>query len=344
MIDVQTSGLSSQAQMSNNAVEQAELQFRLDRLKGLALENATARIYVVKTNTGKNAKTRFGNIKELSVSPKMLDDLSQCVTKKIEAYQHIIELKHIHTVQDNRFFHVPTHITDFTQVVDLIPSSDIPMVTTIEELNKYNSYVVRITFKNADVYENLWGFHYFAGAWSAKQTKSKRMSFDFMANALQVDIDVTPVFTLSEEVDYIEYDGDIFICNVGTFETTTNYQERLKEIATSSINNLFASQAMKQTDKLKFINTVGNDKHLMRQIASVEQKAHYKNELWMNQLKKEAENAKTWKIKFENNRILIEEDKEYIKEVLTLLQNKRVMTVVDKQVCDVDGELIPINQ
>ena len=63
----------------------------------------------------------------------------------------------------------------------------------------------------------------------------------------------------------------------------------------------------------------------------------------MNHMQKEAKAAKNWKIEFENNKILVKEDKEYIKEVLTLLQNKRVMTVVDKQVFDVDGELIPIS-
>ncbi len=33
-------------------------------------------------------------------------------------------------------------------------------------------------------------------------------------------------------------------------------------------------------------------------------------------------------------------DKKYINELLTLLQNKRVKTVIDSQIFDVDGELI----
>lgn len=38
----------------------------------------------------------------------------------------------------------------------------------------------------------------------------------------------------------------------------------------------------------------------------------------------------------------VQENKEYVKELLILLQNKRVKTVVDGLVFDVEGELIAI--
>ena len=44
-----------------------------------------------------------------------------------------------------------------------------------------------------------------------------------------------------------------------------------------------------------------------------------------------------------HGKIVIEESKEYIKELLTLLQNKRVKTIVDGIVFDVDGELIALD-
>jgi len=331
-------------QMSNTAIEQAELDIRLERLKTLSIDDASLTVYVAKTNTDKTKKVRFSDIKELVVSEGMSEDLASYVKGKLDSFEHIIELTHVHTVQDNRFFHVPTVSTDFKDVVHAIPKEQPPKVSRIDELNKYNSYVIRMTFKVGEHYHNLWAFHYFAGAWSAKKTKSTKMDFSFVGGFLKADIDETPVFTITNEVDFIEYNGDLFICNVGKFETATNYQARLKESAKSSVNNLFDSPAMKATDKFKFINTMGEDKHLMRQLASVEEKALYKDPVWLGKLKTAADSAQNWKIDFdENGKIIVKEDKEYIKEILVLLQNKRVMTVVDKKVFDVDGELIPVS-
>ena len=81
----------------------------------------------------------------------------------------------------------------------------------------------------------------------------------------------------------------------------------------------------------------------MRQLASVHDKGFYNNKNWLSNLRAAAATAGNWKIQFDtNNKIIINNDKNYIKEVLTLLQNKRVKTVVDGVVMDVDGELVAI--
>jgi hypothetical protein len=81
----------------------------------------------------------------------------------------------------------------------------------------------------------------------------------------------------------------------------------------------------------------------MRQVASVGHKGHFEDPVWMEKLRTKAKQFSDWKIEFDDDKkIVIKEDKAYIKELLTLLQNKRVMTLVDGKVCDVDGELIPV--
>jgi len=124
-----------------------------------------------------------------------------------------------------------------------------------------------------------------------------------------------------------------------------NYHERLKEKKSEAIaamyseNNLLVTSSKSTLEKV-----IGNDKFLMRQLASVHQKSYYNNDAWLTQLKNAAENAGNWKIKFdESGKIVVQDDKEYVKELLILLQNKRVKTVVDGYIYDVDGELIAVN-
>ena len=122
-----------------------------------------------------------------------------------------------------------------------------------------------------------------------------------------------------------------------------NFHERLKEKKTEAITALCASSAMVATSKGTLTTVIGNDKHLMRQLASVHEKGYFSNDIWLTKLKNVADAAGNWKIKFDDaGKILVEDNKDYVKELLTLLQNKRVKTVVDGVMFDVDGELIAL--
>ncbi|HEH9394541.1 TPA: DUF4868 domain-containing protein, partial [Aeromonas salmonicida] len=101
--------------------------------------------------------------------------------------------------------------------------------------------------------------------------------------------------------------------------------------------------AMNSSEAIKLTTLVAEDKRLMRNLASVYEKQHFKNEIWLRKLREAAEVAGNWQIKFDTQgKILVQENKEYVKELLILLQNKRVKTVVDGLVFDVEGELIAI--
>ena len=81
----------------------------------------------------------------------------------------------------------------------------------------------------------------------------------------------------------------------------------------------------------------------MRQLASVHSKPYYNNDIWLTKLKEVADKPESshWLIKYDaQDQIIVQEDKAYVRELLTLLQNKRVRTVVDGVEQDVDGELV----
>ncbi|MCF1428619.1 MAG: DUF4868 domain-containing protein [Shewanella sp.] len=135
----------------------------------------------------------------------------------------------------------------------------------------------------------------------------------------------------------------MFIADLQQFETAMNYHERLKEKKTEAIAALGNSAAMIAEESQKLINIIGEDKRLMRQLASAYEKRYFANEVWLRKLREAATAAGNWKIQFDDNgKIVIEETKEYVRELLVLLQNKRVKTVVDGIMFDVEGELIAI--
>jgi len=323
-------------------LDQAFLDSKLETLKSLELNEAVVSIYVAKTSTS-NKNKRFVKVKRLKVHNDDKGKFRSYVMECINAYEHIYELRAVYTTQDNRFFFVEKAATDLSQMEELLTSGELGHVQSADELNEFNAYVIQLTFGEAE--ESVFAFRYLSNAWSLKKTSGKFLCFTMIQNDLVVTINTDPRFQITSLIDFLQFKDDVFIADIKQFETAMNFHERLIEKKTESITALCASPAIDTAAKDPLAKVIGTDKHLMRQLASVYEKGFYKNEIWLAKLRKAADEAGNWKIRFnEGGKILIEESKEYVKELLTLLQNKRVKTVVDGHIFDVDGELIEVNE
>jgi hypothetical protein len=328
-------------QAAQNQLDQAALDRKLEILQGLDLDNAVINIYVAKIST-KNKEKRFLGVKRLKVESEHKQSFKSYATECIAGNEHICELRIINTNQDNRFFHVEKAATDFAQMEELVTTGNIPYVLEQSELNDYNAYVIQLTFGEPE--QSLFAFRYISGSWSVNKTSGKFLSFAPINNELIVSIDNDPRFQITPYIDFIQFKGDMFIADIKQFEIAMNYHERLKEKKTEAITALCASSAMVATSRDTLTTVIGNDKHLMRQLASLHEKGYFSNDIWLTKLKNVADAAGNWKIKFDDaGKILVENNKDYVKELLTLLQNKRVKTVVDGVMFDVDGELVALD-
>lgn len=322
-------------------LDQASLDNKLRNLKSQDLANVVVNVYVTKISTS-NKEKRFISVKRLKVHDSAKVNFKSYVTKFIEGNEHICELRTINSSQDNRFFYVEKAATDFALMDEFVTSSDLEYVQECSELNDFNSYVIQLVFGEAE--QSIFAFRYISGAWSVNKTSGKFLAFETMRNEMVVTIDNDPRFQITSFIDFLQFKDDVFIVDIRQFETAMNFHERLKEKKEEAIAALCSSSAIATTAKDPITRVIGNDKHLMRQLASVHDKGYYNNDIWLAKLKSAAEEAGNWKVKFdEHGKIEIEESKEYIKELLTLLQNKRVKTVVDGIVFDVDGELIALD-
>jgi hypothetical protein len=324
-----------------NQLDQAALDQKLEILKSLDLTDAVTNIYVTKISTT-NKKKRFIEVKRLKVQSENKQSFKAYATECIAGNEHICELRTINTTQDNRFFYVEKAATDFSQLETFVTTKDIPYINDQSELNNFNAYVIQLTFGEQE--ESIFAFRYISGAWSVNKTSGKFFSFETISNELIVSIDNDPRFQVTPYIDFIQYKGDMFIADIKQFEVAMNYHEILKEKKAEAITALCASSAIISTANDTLTDVIGNDKHLMRQLASVHEKGYYLNDIWLAKLKNVADAAGNWKIKFDaDGKILVEDNKDYVKELLTLLQNKRVKTVVDGVIFDVDGELVALN-
>lgn len=321
-------------------LDQATLDRKLAALQALDFTGATVNLWVAKVIVGNKTK-RFGDIKNLKVHSDYREHFKQYVIECIQGNQHIEELRPITTNQDNRFFHVEASSTDLTQLQEAVESGELATINQENELNGYNSYAIQLTFGSPE--QSIFAFRYIQGSWSVNNTNNKTLRPTFLNNQLVVEIDQSKKFQITPYIDFIQFNSDVYIANLKQFETAMNYHERLREKKTEAITALGDSSAMNYSESSKLTSVVGDDKRLMRQLASVYEKQYFTNDIWLSKLRTAATDAGNWQIKFDNNgKILVEETKEYVKELLTLLQNKRVKTVVDGLMFDVEGELIAI--
>ncbi|CAJ1806173.1 hypothetical protein CKOHBEJN_00191 [Aeromonas hydrophila] len=321
-------------------LDQQALDAKLRALKDLDLEEATINIWVadVKTN---NSKKRFSNVKLLNIERVHKERFKQYVMDCIEGYDHIDELRPVTTIQDNRFFYTESSATDLSQLKDIVIEGGVGAVTEHAELNNFNSYAIQLTFGNPE--RSLFAFRYISGAWSLNRSSGNFLISFLRNDTLVFEINNQPRFQITPYIDFIQFEDDVFIADLVQFETAMNYHERLKEKKKDAIVALCDSPAVNARFSPTLTTVIGNDKRLMRQLASVHSKGHYSDPAWLRRLREVAQEAGNWQIEFdENEQIIIKEDKTYIKEILTLLQNKRVRTVVDGVMFDVDGELIAV--
>jgi len=321
-------------------IDQAVLNANLATLKGIDLSNAVVNVYVVKTSLDNKIK-RFSEIKRLSCEGDLKAQFKGYVVDGITPLEHISELRDITTNQDNRAFYVESGATDFQQAVDVIQEGGITTIASAEALNKFNSYIIQLTY--GDNQRSIYAYRYVSTAWSVKNSTKGAFNFEMLNNQLIAGFDEKPRFQITSSIDLIQAGDGVFVTNIKNFESAMNYEERLKERKADAVTALCASNVITTEASYVLTTTIGTDKHLMRQLASVYSKGFYSDEEWMVKLKAEADKAGNWLIRFDaDGKLEVDGDKAYIKELLILLQNKRVETVVDHKIFDVDGELIAL--
>jgi hypothetical protein len=107
----------------------------------------------------------------------------------------------------------------------------------------------------------------------------------------------------------------------GMIAKANDFYEEVQEM------NLFIN-----IDKLS--KKVSNNQRYLRKIATIKNLGYYKNQIFLNRFK-EINQLKNWGIDFENDQIVITDDK--LDAILTILQNKRLHSELTEEDFDVES-------
>lgn len=323
-------------------LDQSTLEVKLNNLnalQNLVLEDVAVSVYVVEISKT-NKFLRCKDAKLLECDPTLLKKFLGYVTSGISQYVHISNFSEITTNQDNRFFYIPSSETDFAQILKTLHppqgKEDVGKVSGLKELTRFNAYVIQIyRGKNLPL---LYGFRYISQSWSPRNSSGGFLKLD---NDMVAIFDDSPIFRIDSHLDFLVLDDDLFVMNCEKFEMAMQYRDRLIDRKNDAVVEMSKSSIFAVDGEVVFADAIGEDKHFLRQLSAVQKKGFYKNEKWVNQMMAEAKKAGNWLLEFDlQGKIIVKAEKAYVREILTVLQNKRVETVVDKKICDVDGELI----
>lgn len=152
-------------------------------------------------------------------------------------------------------------------------------------------------------------------------------------------------FCLYDTLTFIVLDDSIFVREVDKFQTVMQYIERLENRKQATVAELKDLNLINNDGHAILLKTIGTDKTLMKQLVSAQKSGYYKNPAFSDALKQVVMTDKLGFIEFhDDGSIVIKEDKAYIKELLILLHDKRVRTLILQQVVDVDGNLLEHKQ
>jgi hypothetical protein len=338
MIDISTI-LPLQETIEVEQLDQVTLDLKLSALRAIDLKNVSVIVYVVEINKV-NKLLRCKEAKLLECDDLLLSRFKGYIESCISYYAHISNFTDISTNQDNRVFHVDIDETDFPQILETLHPSDkkedIGSVSSLDELKKFNAYIIEI--HRGIALPPLYGFRYISQSWSPKNSSGGFFKFDEDMVAI---FDESPIFRIDPYFDFVVLGDDAFVMDSAKFEMALQYKDRLLDRKNEAMTEMTASKIFVPDGELLFASVIGTDKHFLRQLSSVQQKGFYKDPVWVRKLQNEAAAAGNWLLEFDSKgKIIVKEEKSYVRELLTVLQNKRVQTVVDKNVFDVDGELL----
>ena len=260
------------------------------------------------------------------------------VISSVSDGKSVAPLLDLNIENDECIFYENKSSTDYSKIEECINRSEIIKFNE-KDLSSHNGYAIEIIIPDeingVHGERKLTAFTYFANGWKIKKTPSFFIH-DGSATIEEKKVD----FCIFDHVTFISMDDGLFVFNTKSFQSVMNYMERLEKKKHETLNELKELGFIHNDSIDIFISTIGSDKTLLKNLASTQRSGHYRNPEFKAKLLSIVKDQKLGNLKFdENNNIIIENNKLYLKEVITLLGDKRVKTLILENLADVEGNL-----
>ena len=320
--------------------DQINLEHKLDELKKIDINPEDIRLYLVNF-TPDNKIKRVSKASSLKISAEFKVELASYSRELISKTTEIKFWSEINTNEDDRLFFIPLKETQFETILDSTIKAE--EIKSIKEISEYNGYLIIYKFIDRNGKPcNLYAMTYIAQMWkivNKKRNVKQVITFSNEGKVAGIN-QCESQFYITPNIDFISFNNGMYINNIKAFERAMRFKNRLVERSELTANELVDANFITLDDKDVLTKIINNDGHLMRNFSSVKELSFYKEDGWFDKLYSAITIDKMGTLQFDENRkIKIINNKIYIKELLTLLQDKRVTTVISKRICDVDGNL-----
>jgi hypothetical protein len=291
-------------------------------LKKCKLDTAVINLWVVKRSI-KDMKAKYkvlSTIIESNIEKKLLDVTSKYLTKnnEIKEYAFITEDHH------DDIYALNSDETSFSIIFDEIKKgSDGEKLIDIKDLLEIYSYVIELKNNN---------FHILAFRKTENWKRLKKSSFInlIFREHRFINVEEDKVFSIDTNIDFIFYKDKLFILNKKNFEEALNFREGMKKNRDEVLGIFKEKNIIDNIEKMK--ENIGENLKYLRKISTIKKNGYYTDSNFIGLLKKVNEDN-NFGLKFDNNRIIYEEDK--LDLILTLLNNDRLKSVINEELFDV---------
>lgn len=301
---------------------------KFNNLKELDLANSTVSLAIIKEY--KRQRVSNYNIKYVKIDDNLENRLRNILLRKIEQSNSIEEYSFdCPDPEADQIRAIKSDETDFKKIAeiltDLNPEENV--IENIDELIQAKSYIIILRL-NTEI--KVVGFKKLPENWKMKKNKGL-IPLLFKENRFE-DLEEDNVFSISGTIDFIYYEEILFILSKKAFETGMNFREGMISKANEFYEEVQELNLFVNINKLS--EKVGNNQRYLRKIATIKNLGYYKDQSFLNRFK-EINRHKNWGIDFENDQIVITDDR--LDAILTVLQNKRLHSELTEEDFDVES-------
>lgn len=302
---------------------------KLTGLKTANINSGTVSLWVVKSrieNKQMKYTCRWVDIDDNSTSvTNLANKLKSIVKNTVDTYDSIQEYDFISNPEDKTFLIMTSNETNMSVIQEKVDQPGNEHIANHEKhiLNS-SGYIIKIQIGQQYIY----AYTKTSGSWNTKKVSAGY--FSAFNGEKMVGLSSDKLFRIEDYVDFICFEGDLFIANKRAFESAMNFKEGMKEKKDDLMAEFESLGIFTSTRPIN--DFVGEDARYLRSMSSIQDKGFYKNENFMNNLRALNESEQWGLIINDNGHITPEPGK--IKLLLTLLNDLRLKSQLSGNIYD----------
>lgn len=303
---------------------QQQLDEKLGKLKLLDFDSAVVSLWVVHRSLTPSRQAKYSALK-VDASPDLRVKLRKIVKNRVDLCNQVEPYEYVTEDQDERIFEIPVDTTDYMEVITLVNrNGEEHKIEKTEQLMQAWGYVIKLQIEDQYVH----AFRKLGAQWGSKKSEGWNW---FMKNHVLMELEEKVVFKADHRIDFLGFDGSVFILNKKDFEQAMNFREGMVKHRDEIIREFEDLGIFNDTSILK--STIGDNLHRLRRISMVRKSGFYRYPWYMEKLE-ELNKELSWGLTISEDSV-IEVTEDNVDLILTLLNNDRLKSPITDQIYDV---------